>query len=416
MVSNGPAGGARPERGPAIAGTAAAARSAGQPGGPALVVLSRGDPAPDFTLPTATQPHFALGSAAGRWIVLFFWGAGNVPGVGAALAQVASAGQLFDDRHAAFFGVAANSAELAPGGLAATFPGLRHFDDSERIAARAYGAAPRGGGPNSQPDSHPLWRPLWAVLAPDLRVHAILPATGPDAGAAAALALVAALPAPERHAGVELPVPVLMVPDTFEPDLCARLIAACDAAGPQPSGFMRQVDGRTVLVEDRNHKSRSDHVLEDQALIAAARGRIVARVVPAIARAFQFRATRMERHIVGRYAAEEGGHFRAHRDNTTAGTAHRRFAVSVNLNDGFEGGELNFPEFGPRRFCPPPGAAIVFSCSLLHAVSPVRAGVRYAFLPFLYDEASARLRARNAHLVDGQDAPGALPSGAPPRP
>src|SRR5262245_22736140 len=110
----------------------------------------------------------------------------------------------------------------------------------------------------------------------------------------------------------------------------------------------------------------------------------------------------MERYIVGCYSAEDRGHFRAHRDNTTKGTAHRRFAVSINLNAEFEGGEINFPEYGPRSFKPPPGGAVVFSCSLLHAVSRVTSGRRYAFLPFLYDDAAARIREQsNAYLGEG---------------
>ena len=45
---------------------------------------------------------------------------------------------------------------------------------------------------------------------------------------------------------------------------------------------------------------------------------------------------------------------------------------------------------------------MVFSCSLLHEARPVTSGRRYAFLPFLYDEAAARVRlANNAHLGDG---------------
>ena len=51
----------------------------------------------------------------------------------------------------------------------------------------------------------------------------------------------------------------------------------------------------------------------------------------------------MERYLVCCYDAAEGGHFRAHRDNTTKGTAHRRFAVSINLNDDFDGGEVELP-------------------------------------------------------------------------
>jgi predicted 2-oxoglutarate/Fe(II)-dependent dioxygenase YbiX len=107
----------------------------------------------------------------------------------------------------------------------------------------------------------------------------------------------------------------------------------------------------------------------------------------------------MERYIVACYAAEHGGHFRAHRDNTTKGTAHRRFAASINLNDDFDGGEISFPEYGPRSFKPPVGGAVVFSCSLLHTVSRMTRGRRYAFLPFLYDEDAAKIRQANSAFL-----------------
>ena len=122
--------------------------------------------------------------------------------------------------------------------------------------------------------------------------------------------------------------------------------------------------------------------------------------LPEIAKVHQFTCTRMERYIVACYAAEDGGHFRAHRDNTTRGTAHRRFAVSVLLSDDYEGGEVGFPESGPRTYRPEAGGAVVFSCSLLHAVTPVTAGRRYVFLPFLYDEAAAKVREENAKFTD----------------
>jgi predicted 2-oxoglutarate/Fe(II)-dependent dioxygenase YbiX len=83
---------------------------------------------------------------------------------------------------------------------------------------------------------------------------------------------------------------------------------------------------------------------------------------------------------------------------------HRRFAVSINLNEDFEGGEVSFPEYAPRGFKAPRGAAIVFSCSLLHAVSRVTVGARYAFLPFLYDDAAAEIRRRNSASLETQDA------------
>lgn len=111
----------------------------------------------------------------------------------------------------------------------------------------------------------------------------------------------------------------------------------------------------------------------------------------------------MERYIVACYDAESGGHFRPHRDNTTKGTAHRRFAVTINLNTGeYDGGQLMFPEYGQRSYLAPKGGAIVFSCSLLHQALPVTRGQRFAFLPFLYDEAAAQIRlANNDFLGEG---------------
>ena len=188
----------------------------------------------------------------------------------------------------------------------------------------------------------------------------------------------------------------------FEPEFCQQLIGVYEGTGGRESGFMREVEGKTVEIKDNKHKVRRDVLLEDQALIKQTQVRIHRRIVPEILKVHQFQVTRMERYLVACYAAEERGHFRAHRDNTTKGTAHRRFAVSINLNHEFEGGEISFPEYGPKSFKLPTGTACVFSCSLLYQVSAVTAGKRYAFLPFLYDDAAARLReANNEYLGEG---------------
>ena len=159
----------------------------------------------------------------------------------------------------------------------------------------------------------------------------------------------------------------------------------------------------------QTHKSRRDCLLEDETLREACRQRIHQRLVPQIERAFQFKVSRMERYLIGCYDAEEEGHFRPHRDNTTKGTAHRRFAVSLFLNSGeYEDGWLRFPEFGAALYSTPPGGAVVFACSLLHEALPVSRGRRFMFLPFLYDEAAKQIREANlGYLEDG-----AAPSGA----
>lgn len=107
-------------------------------------------------------------------------------------------------------------------------------------------------------------------------------------------------------------------------------------------------------------------------------------IAPEIKKAYQFEVTRIERYIVACYDGGSSGFFRAHSDNTTKGTAHRRFACTVNLNaEDHEGGDLCFPEFGSRTYRALTGGAVVFSCSLLHEATPVTKGKRYAFLPSL---------------------------------
>ena len=43
---------------------------------------------------------------------------------------------------------------------------------------------------------------------------------------------------------------------------------------------------------------------------------------------------------------------------------------------------------------------MVFSCSILHEATAVTQGERFAFLPFLYDEAAAKIREANLKYLD----------------
>jgi predicted 2-oxoglutarate/Fe(II)-dependent dioxygenase YbiX len=139
---------------------------------------------------------------------------------------------------------------------------------------------------------------------------------------------------------------------------------------------------------------------EGTELADAVRSRLTERLLPMVRRAFGWQATEIERDLICRYDADELGFFSAHRDDVTAGTAHRKFAVTINLNAGeYEGGRLRFPAFGRRVYAPPTGGATVFCCSLLHEVTPVTRGRRYCFVPFLYDAEGARLRRANLSRV-----------------
>ncbi|PWK59609.1 2OG-Fe(II) oxygenase family protein [Roseicyclus mahoneyensis] len=364
-----------------------------------------GDPAPSFIQRTPVTPRFSFDSAAGRYLVLCFLGSGSDPRAQTVFETALARRDLFDDERACFFAVTQDPQDETLGVIGNRPPGVRVFWDFDLSVARRYGAIDAEAGPFGG------WQAVarcWVVIDPTMRVIDRIAFRDDGSDTAEVMALLEALPPPDMHAGFAVPAPVLVLPRVFEPELCRHLIALYDAQGGVESGFMRQIDGRTVGVMDAGFKVRRDITLSDASLIAAIQTRFIRRVVPEIAKVHQFHVTRMERYIVSCYAAEDGGHFSAHRDNTTAGTAHRRFAVSVNLNADFEGGEVSFPEYGPRGFKAPPGGAVVFSCSLLHRVSRVTQGRRYAFLPFLYDDAAARIRERNAGLVDASGATAAF--------
>lgn len=360
--------------------------------------LSSGDPAPWFQQRTSANPRFVFDTAAGRYIVLCFFATASDAHSRAALDAVMKRRALFDDAKASFFGVSNDAADETEMRVADAIPGVRYFWDFDGRVAKAYGALPVEEGDELRPP--PARR--WVILDPTLRVMDVIPFGADRGDIAQVLDLVERLPAPNAFPGFEVSAPILVLPNVFERDFCKELTALYEQHGGEDSGFMREIDGKTVGVVDYGHKRRRDYTLGDQALVDRTKALVNRRVAPEILKVHQFKVTRMERYIVVCYDAAEQAHFRAHRDNTTSGTAHRRFAVSINLNDDFDGGEVWFPEYGQRRYKPPVGGAVVFSCSLLHAVTTVTRGKRYAFLPFLYDDAAAQLReANNARLGEG---------------
>lgn len=359
---------------------------------PPKPLLTPGEPAPSFVQRSAGNPRYTFDTAAGRYLVLAFVHDMANPANQARMAALLGGSDLFDDQTASCFAIATSPADEDEARLTNRIPGFRVIWDHDISVSRLYGAADDAGGRMG----------MWVLTDPTLRVIATIPFADDGGDTARLLAVLDSQPPPDRFAGIALQAPILYLPRVFEPALCDRLIAIYSAQGGAISGFMREIDGKTVGMNDPRHKVRRDVTLDDPALIRTLQTRILRRVVPEIAKVHQFHVTRMERYIVSCYDAAEAGHFAAHRDNTTSGTAHRRFAVSINLNDDFAGGEVSFPEYGPQGFKASAGGAVVFSCSLLHRVSQVTAGRRYAFLPFLYDDAAAALRAANgARVVTG---------------
>ncbi|QUD87856.1 redoxin domain-containing protein [Phenylobacterium montanum] len=351
---------------------------------PAVRAPEVGEPAPFFTAATDKVARYSLDVAAGRWIVLMIFGTLGSDASLAALDLALRDRDTFNDTDAAFYGVSVDPADKHERGIGDSEPGVRFFWDFDCQVARLYGVA----------DEQHL-RPAIFLIDPAFRIAMAEPIENTAAVMARLHEELAARPSLADSPTA----PVLVLPRVFEPELCQALIACFRAGQPSESGFAIDVDGRTVLQVNPTLKRRTDVTIEDEALIAAVRSRIEQRLFPMIRRAFGWRAQHIERYLICRYDEADRGFFFAHRDDVTAGTAHRKFAVSINLNDGYEGGELRFPEFGRRTYRPPAGGAAVFACNLLHEATPVTRGERFTVVPFLFDDEGERVRQANLGLV-----------------
>jgi peroxiredoxin len=330
-----------------------------------------------------THPRMTLDKFAGKYVVVCCFGSSQIKPGRAALDAMRRHKGDFHDTKKCFLGVAVDPRERVE---SEPQIGISYYFDKDGAISRQCGAAPREEVPLGT-----QYRVTWTIVDPSLHVLAHFE-TGPDrADCEAVFEILRELPDPETFGSCEIPAPVLVLPRLFEPELCDQLIGLYEAGLPHDSGFMRN----NVEIFDHSFKRRRDYFLEDEAIKAAVVKRIALCVIPEIRKLFFMEITRMERYLVACYAADEEAHFRPHRDNGQVITAHRRFAISVALNDDYDGGELVFPEYNRRRHKVPRGWGLVFPCAILHAVAPVTAGRRYVFLPFLFDEGGASIQAQN---------------------
>lgn len=324
-------------------------------------LISRGERAPDFALPRGDDEGATrfYGLVGGRPSALLLAGEDD--------------GGRADD-------VAGRLRTLHVGALdvhvvrrASTGGADDDFRDADGRVHRAYGAA----------DGAAV-----VVLDPNVRVAASARLDDPDLSLDA---LLAALPGESGDGPALAPrlAPVLFVPDAISPALRHEVVERWRTEGAVETGVETVVDGERAEVTDVRRKRRRDHTVTDPQLLRRLTQHVGARVFPELQKAFAFAAGGFEGFKIGCYAASDRGHFEAHRDNLSAGTAHRRFGLTVNLNDEYRGGELRFPEYGPTRYRPAAGEALLFSGSHLHEVLPVTDGRRFVLLSFVLARRSA---------------------------
>ncbi|WP_298111885.1 2OG-Fe(II) oxygenase [Bradyrhizobium sp.] len=347
-----------------------------------------GDPVPWFSLPVLTGGSFDLQASAGRWVVLGFLGSLDDPRAMTEAAELASLVATFSEDHLVGGCVFTGSAENAERLAAISNGMLSLIRDQDGAVSRSFGADEV---------------PRTFILDPMLRAVADIAWDNPQGHANMVRTVVQGLPAVEDSSGVPMFAPALLVPRVFSFGICDFLVQFYETQGAVDSGFQFDLEGKTVTLSDWRLKRRSDVAVGVPEVRELIRDHIVRRLVGPIERYFQFKVTRMDRYIVACYDSAVAAHFHRHRDNINAGAQHRRFALSINLNKDFEGGDLMFPEFGRKTYRASEGGALVFSCGALHQVTPVTKGKRYAFLAFMYGEEDvAKREANNAKLHAGE--------------
>lgn len=327
--------------------------------------LEPGDPVPAITLPGRDGKLIALADQLYSGNAQILWIMNDLPGK-AEMAQAKKLAAKLKSVEALFFIVVGG--QSAPDKKTAKGDVPELFDPKSQVAA-LFG----------------ITAPGIAIIGADGRLSRKMSIDELDQVADHCTALFSAS-APEI---IRAQAPVLVVDRVLEPELCDRLIQYWQdgekRADGVSTGSTHSANANTV------YKKRNDVVLLDEDLFNDVKDRLIRRVMPELMRAFHFRTASMEALRIGCYDSKDKGFFARHRDNRTEFTAHRRYAVSLNLNDvDYEGGQVRFPEYGRALYTSGPGGAVVFSCSLLHEAMPVTKGKRFAIFTFLTDAAGAR--------------------------
>ena len=126
------------------------------------------------------------------------------------------------------------------------------------------------------------------------------------------------------------------------------------------------------------------HVHPDLELEKMIDNKLSRSLFPEIKKVFYFDVEYRELYKICSYNSETNGRFAAHRD-TPYPYQHRKFALSLILNDDYEGGELYLPEYD-ISLKPKANTAIVFPGICSHQVLPITKGSRKTIITFFCTE------------------------------
>jgi peroxiredoxin len=193
--------------------------------------------------------------------------------------------------------------------------------------------------------------------------------------------------------------PIATVSHVLPPDLCRELISLY-RRNPTHEGMVGLGDRSRVNLQQKRRREYTISRTRDRAMLDRLDVVLQRTLLPELQKLYRTNLTHRERYKIACYSGSEQGHYNTHRDSSDPRQVYRRLSVSINLNDAFDGGYLNFPEYGSFLYRAAPGSAVVFPSRLLHSVTPVTRGLRYVVISFLFDDTDAEIKRklREGHL------------------
>lgn len=169
------------------------------------------------------------------------------------------------------------------------------------------------------------------------------------------------------------------VPDLFSPTECADILARAR----DTEWFAATVNAAEGRVVDARVRSSSTAVVRDAALTEELYRRALPHVPARMSTELGARG-RVPMDVTGIfqplriYRYEVGQHFGLHQDQSYIGEGGTQslLTLMVYLNEGFSGGETDFPE-QEQTIIPKTGTALLFQHKLLHAGRSVTEGIKY---------------------------------------
>ena len=173
----------------------------------------------------------------------------------------------------------------------------------------------------------------------------------------------------EDYLPKEVHIPYLLIENALDEDLLKKVIDFYN---------QKKVEGK-LIAHQHSTKDRL-HVHPDAELEKELDHKISRSVLPELRKVFYFDAQYRELYKICSYDADTSGRFHPHRD-TPAPYQHRKYALSLFLNDDYEGGEFVLPEYG-LKVKPKANTAFIFPGISTHQVLPVTKGSRMTIISF----------------------------------